>query len=165
MSDISEEQFKKILSVYAMIAVAAIMICIPYMIIMTAGLSLMAMVWIFCYFYKFRSKSQPVPNRHFRYMIRTMWWSTLVAFVCVFLFGSIVYFNGDLSPVNAMIQQAERGVVPNDADIAVMNASFIQLNRDLILWTAIATLPLYPLYIIIRVLMGVQSIIKEGAGK
>jgi hypothetical protein len=94
-----------------------------------------------------------------------MWWSTLLAFMCVFLFGSIVYFNGDLSPVNAMIQQAERGVVPNDADIAVMNASFVQLNRDLILWTAIATLPLYPLYIIIRVLMGVRSIIKEGVGK
>ena len=154
--------YKKILNVYAMIAVAAIMMCIPYPMIMLAGVSLTGIVWIFCYIYKYQSKAQTISRHHYGYMIKTMWLSMAVALVSVFIFGSVVYFNGDLSPIQALMQQAERGVIPNETDIAVMNVSFIQLNKDLIIWTALATLPIYPLFILFRVLRGARRLIKEG---
>lgn len=149
---------KNIMGLYAMIGAGSILTFVPYSILPIAGFVSVFVGWIASFAYRFKYRDNDMYQFHMKYLNGTILLSSLVLMICVFFFGSIVYFNGDLGPVNDVMQAAERGVVPTQADIARMQYEFVMTNKDLISMTAIFTLSPYPIYLISRIVKGVRKI-------
>jgi len=149
---------KEIITLYAMITVGAILMLIPYGMLPFAGFACAFVGFVSAYVYKWRYKNNADIRFHMGHIIRTTWWSSLILTVGVMIFGCIVYFNGDISAINQVMQSAERGIVPSDGDIQRMQLQFVKDNMTLILvGAAVALLP-YPVYLITKMVQGVRKI-------
>jgi uncharacterized membrane protein len=152
---------KNIISIYALVTVGAILMLAPYALLPFAGFACMTVGFVSAYIYKWRRSDNAVMVNHMKYIIRTTWWATLILFIGVILFASIIISNGDLSSINALMDSAERGVVPTESDILAMQMQFVQSNLKLISISAIITLAPYPLYLIYRMVRGVQTLLRK----
>lgn len=157
MSALNKDQ-KEIMSLYALVMVGALMMLIPYSLIPFAGVACMSVGLIATYFYKWRYKSNDVMQFHMSYIIRTVWWSTLILTIGVGLFCSILWSNGDWSIIYSMQDSMARGVIPTEADMQRSIWNFVQNNSALIQWTALLSLPPYPVYLIYRAVSGVKKL-------
>jgi uncharacterized membrane protein len=158
MSDLSKQD-KEIISLYALVTVGSILMVIPYSILPFAGLACAFVGFAAAYFYKWFKRGGDAMQFHARYIIKTGWWSTLILFIGILIFGSIIYFNGDLSSIFALVDGAGRGVVPNENEIRLMQLQFIRDNLSLIGLGAIVLIP-YPAFLIYRMIRGVRKLIK-----
>ena len=159
MGDLTQNQ-KAILSLYALIGAGSLMMVIPASIILFAGIACALVGFFACYFYRWKYKADEAMVFHAGYLIRTTWWSSLILLIGLIVFGSIIFGNGDMGAINQMMQSAERGIVPNDADIIRMQLEFVQTNRTLIYIAALALLP-YPAFLLYRIVKGVKLLIKK----
>jgi hypothetical protein len=146
-----------------MLSVAAILMCLPYPMLMISGLALFTTVFLSCYFYRWQWRNDAVMKPHIKNVCRLIWQSTFLLFIGIILFGCIVYFNGDTSPIHTLAERAQRGVIASEADIAAMQIAFIELNKSLIVITAIMCLLPYPLFILIKSFLNVRGFVKKGA--
>ena len=158
-SSISATQ-KNILGVYALLAAGSVMMLIPHPTIPFAGLACLLVGFASAYIYRWRHKDDDLMQTQMTYAIRTMWWSSLILLIGIILFCLVLYNNADLSMVYDILGEAERGIVPTDADIRMMQASFVRTNVKLISITAAICLLPYPLYLIGRFGMGVKRTLK-----
>ncbi len=149
---------KEIVSLYALVMVGALMMLVPYSLIPFAGVACMSVGLIATYFYKWKYKSNDVMQFHMSYIIRTVWWSTLILMIGVGLFCSVLWANGDWSVINGMMNSVERGVVLSESDAQRFIFTFVETNASLIQWTALASLPPYPVYLIYRAISGVKKL-------
>jgi uncharacterized membrane protein len=152
---------KDILSIYAMVSVGAIMMLIPYSLIPFAGFAAMTVGFLSAYIYRARAKDNIVLKEHMTRVIRTVWWSNLILLVAVIAFCSIIVSNGDLSMINALMNSAEKGVLPTESDIQAMQIDFVKTNIMLIGWTAMFTLSAYPIYILFHMVKGARLLTKK----
>lgn len=161
MNNLSSSQ-KNILSLYAMIGAGSLMMLIPYSMIPYAGFACTFVAFFAAYFYRWRYKHRDeMMVFHMNYLIKSVWIANLILLVGVIVFGSIIFSNGDLSAIHAMMASAEKGVIPNEGDILAMQLSFLYANKGLILMAATVGLLPYPLYLIIRIFNGVKILIKK----
>lgn len=152
---------KTLLGVHALVGAGSLMMLIPYMMLPYAGVSCAFVGLMAAYFYRWRNKGDDMMVYNTSYIIRTVWISSLILTVGIILFACIIFFNGDMSVVNTMMANAEKGIVPTEYDIYAMQHIFVQTNRALIITTALITLSPYPLYLIYRTLKGVKSIVNK----
>lgn len=152
---------KKILSVYAMVAAGSIMMLIPVSLIPLAGFSCAMVGFITAYLYRWRAGDNSLMSEHMTFVIRTVWWASLILLVGMGLFASVLMSNGDLSMIHDLVAQAERGLVPTESDIQMMQAAFVQANKRLIAVAAIICLLPYPLYLVVRMVNGVRRVCKK----
>jgi len=151
------KQDREIISIYALVTVGSILMVVPYSALPFAGIACAFVGFIAAYIYKWRCKNDDIMVYHMRFIIRTSWWSTLILMIGIFIFGSIIYSNGDLSPIISVMDAAQRGMIPSDNDIRVMQLQFVGQNLSLIITAAIALLP-YPIYLIARMIQGVRQL-------
>ncbi len=159
MNTFNKDQ-KEIMSLYALVMVGALMMLVPYSLIPFAGVACMSVGLIATYFYKWKYKSNEVMQFHMSYIIRTVWWSTLILTIGVGLFSSILWSNGDWSIIYNMQDSVARGVIPTEADVQRSIWNFVQDNSTLIQWTSLVSLPPYPIYLIYRAIAGVKKLIQ-----
>ena len=153
---------KTILNLYALLAAGAILTILPFSLLPYAGMACLLVGFIAAYIYRYRNRHDDFMRFHTTYAIRTMWWSTLILLIGVFLFGCILFFNDNLTAINALMAQAEKGVIANKADIGVMQAQFIYANKSLIILTGTITLLPCPLYIVARTIKGAAMVKKRA---
>lgn len=151
---------KTALNVYAMVAAGMVLMLIPVSLVPFAGLACMTVGFIAAYLYRARNKDNLFLHSHMRYIIRTVWWASLILIIGLIIFSSILVLNGDISMITDMRDQAERGVIPTESDIRVMQANFVHTNADLILIAAFLALLPYPLYIAWRMVKGIRSAVQ-----
>ena len=163
-SNTLSNQEKLIYGHYALIGAGAIMMIIPVSLLPYAGLSCVFVGLISAYIHRLRHKQSDVTVFHMIYLIKTCWISTLILTVGIILFGSIIFFNGDLGVIDQMITQAQSGVIPTDADMIAMQLEFVEANRDLILIAAIICLLPYPAYILYRTIKGARMVSDKKEG-
>jgi uncharacterized membrane protein len=156
------EQQKSILSLYALISAGAILTALPFSLLPYAGMACILVGFIAGYIYRMRNREYYFMVRHTTYIIRTVWWSFLILLAGVFFFACILVYNGDLSPIYQLMQQADRGVPPNQSDVRIMQDTFVRLNKDLIVISAIFCLMPYPAFVLYRCFKGVREIKKGG---
>ena len=156
---------KEIISLYALVTVGSILMVIPYGVLPFAGIACAFVGFIAAYFYKWRRKQDEKFVYHMRFIIRTGWWSSLILTIGVIVFGSIIYSNGDLSSIMNVMSAAERGIIPTENDIKLMQLQFVKDNLNLILMAAAIGLLPYPVYLIARMLQGVRQIIKTPSSQ
>lgn len=155
MSDIQ----KTILTVYALIFAGSLLMMVPVGVIPFAGMSCLIVGLISAYIYRNRADDD-LMNGHMSYVIRTIWWSSLVLLVGVLLFCSIVGANGDLSMIHDLMEQAEIGLIPTETDVRLMQHQFLNANTKIIGLAALFGLLPYPLYLIYRLVGGIRKAIK-----
>lgn len=153
---------KTVLHLYAMIAAGTVLSMMPLSFLPYAGLACMLVGFMAAYVYRFKDRDNEVMSRHMRYITATMWWSVPVLFVGIALFGCIVYFNGDLGAIHALMADTEKGIVPTEDDVRAMEIAFIGANQSLIMIAAAITLLPYPLFILWRIFRGVRMVKKKG---
>lgn len=152
---------KNIMGVYALIACGSVMMLVPHPTIPFAGLACSLVGFLSAYMYRWRNKSDDMMQFHMTYIIRTVWWSSLILLVGLFLFATVLFNNGDLSMVYNVMGDAEKGVLPTDADMRAMQLDFVRTNMTLISITAAVCLLPYPLYLIVRMFNGVRKVLKK----
>lgn len=152
---------KTSLTVYAMTLVGSLLMMVPTGIIPFAGMACLVVGLGSAYIYRWRS-NDPVMTQNMTYMIRTVWWATLILFIGITFFCSIIVTNGDLSMIHALTEQAERGLVPTDSDIRIMQHHFLNTNKKIIQISALISLLPYPLYLIVRTVKGARAITKKN---
>jgi uncharacterized membrane protein len=160
MNVLNKDQ-KEIISLYALVMVGALMMLVPYSLRPFAGVACMSVGLIATYFYKCKYKSNDLIQFHMRYIIRTVWWSTLILVVGVGLFCSILGANGDWSSVYNVQESIARGVILTESDMKIAIFSFVETNSTLISWVALLSLPPYPLYLAYRAICGVKKLINK----
>jgi len=151
---------KTIASLYAMVGAGSIMMVVPYSMIPYAGIACALVGFIATYIYKFKNKGNELYQFHCRYLIRTVWISSLILMLGIIVFGSIIFLNGDMSAINDMMLSAERGVVPSEYDIYAMQMQFVIVNKSIIILAAVIALLPYPLYLIYRTIKGVRVLVR-----
>jgi uncharacterized membrane protein len=145
-----------------MIGAGSLMMLIPYSMIPYAGFACAFVAFISAYFYRWRYKNKDeMMVFHMNYLIKSVWIANLILIVGIIIFGSIIFSNGDMSAIHAMMASAEKGVIPNEGDILAMQLSFLYANKALILMAAVIGLLPYPLYLISRIFKGVRILIKK----
>jgi uncharacterized membrane protein len=159
-SSLSQIQ-KTILAVYALIAAGSIMMLVPHATVPFAGLACSMVGFLSAYVYRWKNKTDGILQFHMTYIIRTVWWASLILITGLFLFCVVLFNNGDLSMIYNVMSDAEKGLVPTDADMRVMQAEFVRTNVTLITITAAVCLLPYPLYLIIRMFNGVRKVLKQ----
>jgi uncharacterized membrane protein len=147
---------KTILSLYALIAAGATLCMIPVSLLPFAGMACLLVGHIAAYIYKWRYSENDFMVENLRYIIRTLWWSFVILMVGIFMFGCLIFLNGDLSALNNLRIQTDKGIIPSQQDIQMMQGQFVQDNRGLILMSAFFCLMPYPLYIAGRILQKVK---------
>lgn len=160
MNYLSKDQ-KEIMSLYALVMVGALMMLVPYSLIPFAGIACMSVGLVATYLYKWKYKSNEVMQFHMSYIISTIWWSTLILMVAMGLFFSVLWANGDWSAIYSVRNSLERGIILSESDMQRLIWKFIQDNATLIQWSALLTLPTYPIYLIYRTVSGVKKLIKQ----
>ena len=149
---------KKILNLYGLIVAGAILTMIPVSVVPYAGLACLTVGFIAAYFYRYGNRNDAFMVAQTTYVIRTMWWSTLILFIGIAMFACIIVFNGDLSGIHALMERTEKGLLITETEIQAMQARFVQANLKLISIAALLCLLPYPVYIIARAIQGVKSI-------
>lgn len=152
---------KSIIGLYAMLVAGAVLTVTPYSLFPIAGMACVLVVWLSVIFQKFRSGNDEAMTFHLGYINRIILWSFLILLASLFLFGCMVFFNGDISAINRMMQSAEKGIILEAGDIAKMNYEFVMANKELILFSALLCAMPYPLFIIYKSIMGVKILIKK----
>ena len=153
---------KILLNLYALIAAGTVLCVLPFSLLPYAGLACITVGFIAAYVYRWRNRYNSLVQTHTTHIIHTMWWSMLILLIGIFMFACILVYNGDLSAIYNMMQEADKGIIVSEEDVRLMQITFVQINKKLILIAgAIALLP-YPLYIFARVIKGVRSIKKAG---
>ena len=66
-----------------------------------------------------------------------------------------------MSAIQDMISKSETGLVPTDQDMAVAISKFLQTNMQLILTAGSISLLPYPLYILVKIFIGVRHLIQQ----
>lgn len=160
MSD-NKHIVKNLTSLYAMIGAGSIMMVIPYSFIPFAGIACAFVAWIACYMYRWRNRGNELYQFHTTYLIRTIWWSSLILMLGVIVFGSIIFGNGDMSAINAMMESAQRGVIADQADILRMQIEFVRANSEIIIGAGIFCLLPYPLFLMYRIVRGIRILTKK----
>jgi len=152
------ETQKNIVAVYALIGAGSLMMTIPYSLLPFAGLACSMVGFVSAYVYRWKHKDNQKMQEHMTYIIRTVWWSSLILLIGTAIFASILVSNGDLSMINDLMANAENGMIPSDGDIRAMQAMFVHENMRLITIGAVVGLLPYPLYLIYRMVKGVRRI-------
>lgn len=160
MENLTKSQ-KNILGLYGLFGAGAVMMMTPYGIIPFAGLACVLVVFFAAYFYRWRKNNNNDFKFHMTHIIRTSWLSQLVLLIGIILFGTIIYSNGDMTSINALMDMAERGIVPNENDISIMQLKFTEENKNLILMSGAVCLLPYPLYLFYRIVKGVRLLLKK----
>lgn len=156
-----DDQKKTILGVYALVLVGSLLMLAPIGVLPFAGMACLITGMISAYIYRWRSQEDFMQNQ-MTFIIRTIWWASLILFIGILLFCSIIVANGDLSMITALTDQAENGIIPNDDDVRLMQHQFLVANKDIIIMAgAIGLLP-YPLYLIYRTVNGVRYVLKKN---
>lgn len=153
---------KTCLTVYALTLVGSLLMMIPMGVLPFAGLACVIVGLGSAYIYRWRSSHGEMMHEHMAYIIRTIWWATLILFVGIGLFCSIIIANGDLSMVYDLMEQTEKGLIPTDADIRAMQYKFLDANSKIIGIAAFFGLLPYPLYLIYRLIRGVRRVIAKA---
>ena len=153
---------KNILGVYALIACGSVMMVIPHPTIPMAGIACSLVGFLSAYIYRWRNKADDIMQFHMTYIIRTIWWSSLIMLIGLILFCLVLFNNGDLSMIYSVMADAEKGILPTDATTRQMQAEFVRTNIQLISVTAAVCLLPYPLYLIVRMFNGVRLILKKN---
>ena len=156
----SDDQ-KTLISLYALVGAGSIMMMIPFSLLPYAGLACAFVGLIAAYIYRFKNKTNLMMAYHCTYIIRTLWWSSLILIAGIVIFGSIIFLNGDMSSIHQLMLGAERGVVPSETDVLIMQYNFIQANKGLIYIAGIIGLLPYPAYLIYRTIKGVRQLVKK----
>lgn len=156
------ETQKTALNVYAMVAAGSVLMLIPVSIVPFAGLACLMVGFIAAYVYRARNREDGLMVSHMGYVIRTVWWSSLILLAGLVVFTSVLMANGDTSMITDLMKQAEKGIIPTEADVRAMQALFVQTNADLIIMTAAVTLLPYPLYLAFRMVSGVRKAVAGG---
>jgi hypothetical protein len=144
-----------------MLVASVVLMMIPHPIIVISGISLFLVVFIATYIYRFQNRGNEIIKNYYKGVTKVIWQSSLILLVGVLLFGCIVYFNGDLSPVDRLMAHAQKGVIANPADIAAMQIAFINLNKELILLAAFICLLPYPAFVIVKSFLNVKNLMKK----
>lgn len=154
MSDIQ----KNILAVYALIAVGSVMMMVPFSLFPFAGMACSFVGFASAYVYRWKHKDDALMSEHMTYIIRTVWWSSLILLVGMLIFCSIIMTNGDLSMIYNLMDSTQNGILPTDADVRAMQIAFVNTNMDYITLGAIIGLLPYPLCLAYRMVRGVRKI-------
>ena len=154
-----DNKIKTLISLYALVGAGSIMMIIPISLVPFAGLACAIVGFISAYIYRWKYKTDDLYQFHCTYIIRTIWWSSFILTIGIIVFGSIIFLNGDMAPINSMMASAERGVVPTEYDIYKMQIDFVQLNKGIIMIAALIALLPYPAYLIYRTFKGVKKLL------
>ncbi len=161
MTNTEIKKNRTIINLYVMLSVSGILMCLPYPMLLISGLALFTVVFFSTYFYRFLWRKDNDFKNHIRGVSRVIWQSGLILLIGIITFGCIVYFNGDTSPINTLMDRAHRGILATQADIAAMQLAFVQLNKTLIVITALICLAPYPIFIIVKSFLNVRRLIKK----
>jgi len=156
---------KQIINLYALLASSAVMMCLIHPMIIMAGIALFIVLLVGVYYYRFRFRDNSMLQHHTRAISRTIWLSFPISLLGIFLYGCIIYFNGDMSPIDRLMEQAQKGVVANQDDIATMQWTLVRLNIDLIEAAFPVAIFPTPTFIVIRSILGVHHVIKKEGGQ
>lgn len=159
------EPQKTALNIYAMVTAGSVLMLIPYSLIPFAGIACLFVGFIAAYIYRARNKENMFLHSHMSYIIRTVWWSSLLLLVGLAVFTSIILSNGDLSMITDLLSEAERGIIPNENDIRMMQAGFVHSNASLITMAAIIGLLPYPVFLAWRMVKGIRLSVRGDAYK
>ena len=157
-----QDNIKTLSTLYALVGAGSIMMVIPYMLLPYAGVACAFVGLMSAYFYRWRGRGDAIMVYHTTYIIHTVWISSIILTVGIILFGCIIFFNGDMSVINMMMADVEKGIVPSESDINSMQHIFVETNKGLILTAAVISLLPYPLYLIFRTFKGVTKLTKKG---
>jgi len=152
---------KNIIGLYSMMMAGGILSVIPYSLFPMAGMACILVVWISAIVQKLRAKDDEIIRFHMSYINRTVLWSILVMMLCIFLFGCLVFFNGDMSAIKSMMRSAESGIILETGDVAMMQYEFVMANKDLIVWAALISFIPYPAYLIYKSVKGVRILLEK----
>lgn len=136
------------------------MAMIPFGILPIAGIACLIVGMVGAYYYRWHDKT-PLMSHHMTYIIRSVWWSSLVLLIGICLFCAIIVSNGDLSMIHALNEAAQNGIIPNENDVIAMQHQFLNVNHDIILLAAFWGLTPYPIYLGYRLINGVRKVIKN----
>lgn len=155
------ESEKIILNLYALVATGAILSVIPFTLLPFAGMACLTIGLIAAYIYRYKGKGDQLVRYHTTNLIRAMWWSVLVLMAGVIAFSCVLVFNGDLTPIMKLMEASEKGIVPTEDDVRIMQANFVYVNQQLIVWAAALSFLPFPLFVLFRVFKGVLAV-KKG---
>lgn len=154
---------KTVFSLYAFVLTGSILLVIPYSLIPIAGLACVLVGLPSAYLYRRTFKDKPPARQAMTDLIGTIWWAQLILTVAIGLFVSVLAANGDFTAIDTLMADAEKGIVPTETDMRAMQLSFVQDNLSLITWTALLTLPVYPVFLVVRLVGGIRRFLKSSS--
>ena len=153
---------KKILTLYALITAGTILSMLPFLLLPYAGLASISVGFLAAYIYRFKNRDNEFMVFHTTYLIRVLWWSSLILIVGIAMFACIIVFNGDLSSIDYLMMQAQQGLPPTEVEVLEMQRNFVSANRTLITIAAAFCLLPYPLFIFVKIIKALLIIRKKG---
>lgn len=152
----TQKQQNKINILYGILIVSTVLSFVPEVTLQIFSFILLALVLIFASYYKKTDKVDGLLYNHMTYMIGTIWIGSAMLLLGMIAGGIWVHGSADNSAFDAMMAQVEGGNIPTAEDLKATAASYMEINKRLLITSTIVTVGPGVLYIIYRVATGMS---------
>jgi uncharacterized membrane protein len=117
-------QKAKLLALYALMGLSALLCCFPSFALQNAGYGLIFAVLILAYILRALSPEESLERNHAKFIVRSIWIYSLIALIGTIAAGIMVGQKGDFSALDQILTN------PENAENLLR--SYFETNRDLI---------------------------------
>ena len=147
---------KKIVSLYILLTLASVLLCIPITLLASIG----ALLWTLALILSWALRSQALENKplyqHMRYITCTIWNGVFIAGITGAVAAVYIAVYADFSIYQAVINDMANGVSFSDATITDAFYQFIGTNLGIIIVAGILYFALPTAYTLYRIYNGIH---------
>ncbi len=146
----------KILVPYLILLLGVVTACVPDMTVQGYSMLLGLVSLILGYIFRSRAVEDDLVWHHATFMIRTIWIWSLFLSIGIVGAGYIVSIQGDMSAIQSLMDSANSGSIPSEAEIDAAGSTFFDTNFNLILKTTLMWLAPAQVYAVWRIYKGLS---------
>lgn len=144
----------KILSMYALTGVAALLGGVPHYTAQNLSLSLALIGLIIVYAIRHYSKEDSLEHHHYTFIIRSIWIYSLIGAIGMIGASWTVFQKADASAIDTLLDQVNNGMIPDEAMLEAAGQDYFASNKSLILESVILWMFPALIYLMWRVARG-----------